>query len=222
MTIAAFICTAVVAAIIGGLSVAAKHSTNIFDFAFKLLAPLACLVLALVSGNLASALGGYTIFIALGMALILAEEAFKCVHGEDTNKSSVLFMGITNMLSYACFACGAALVVPFKVWGLLAGLMLGLAAACILMCVKKLTITQWLVTAGNIALCGAALGQGIALLASHSNLITSVLFFIGAAFAFFQVIFSLFTKRDRTMQIIGSVAQVLSLLLISGSIYFLI
>lgn len=222
MTLIAFICVAIVAAVMGGLSVAAKYSTSVFNFSFKLLAPLSFLVLALVSGNLASALGGYTIFIALGVAFLIAVEAFKCIHNENTNKSSVLFMGIGNMLTYICFTCGATLIIPFTPWGLLAGLMLGLAASCILMCIKKLTVTQWCVTAANIALCGTALGQGIALLLSHTNLITSILFFIGTLFAFFQVIFSLFNRKNRVMQIIGGVAQVIGLIAISTSIYFLV
>lgn len=221
MALAGFICVAVATVIFSALSVVAKYTTSIFDFVFKLLGVTSCLVLALVSANLSSSFGGYTIFIALGLALTIALSAFKCVKGANTDKISIIFMGVTNALSYACFAIAGLLIISLNIWGLLAGLFLGLAISFFIMIFRKLKLTARITTSANIALCGMFFGQAITLLVTNAPLVTSILYFLSSFIALFQIIFGVFVKNRRALEIVSSVSYILSLILIAGSIYFL-
>ncbi len=216
-----FFCILGVTLILGGLYVAFPSSTNILHFTFKALAPTACLFLALISANLASSFGGYTLFITLALAIIIALETFKCAKQEKTNSVS-LVRGLGNLLPLILFAVAGIIVVSFNVWGLLMGLFLGLLIACISLIFKKLNLIESIILIANLAIGGLVLGQGIILLLSNLALGTKIIYFISAFLMLFNLVFSTFMKEDKVMPYIARTTRILALIGFAMSIYFMI
>lgn len=216
-----FFCTLGVALMLGGLYVAFNYSTNLLHFLFKILAPVACLMLALISANLASSFGGYTLFISLALAIIIGLEAFKCVKQENSN-SNTLVLGIGNLISILLFALAGIVIVSFNVFGLLMGLFLGIGISCVCLIIKKLNLTQSIMVISNLALGGLLLGQSIVLLISSIPLGVTIIYFISAFLTLFNLVFSVFMKQDKVMPIIARLTRILALLGFAMSIYFMI
>lgn len=221
MVIAGFICTLVVALIMGGFFVAFDRSTKFLAFTSKLLAPLASLILALACANLSSALGGYTIFIVVGIAFVLAKEVFLCAKKAEDNNENILFVGIINAVSSLCFAVGGIFLARFNIFGLLLGLFLGLGLACILLTVKRLNLASSLMLGANLAIAGMILGQAITLLLAKVSLITTIFYLLSGVMMLTSQIVNLFVKQEVALKYVKRVTQILSLILLSASIFFL-
>lgn len=216
-----FFCMLGVTLILGGLYVAFNPSTSILHFTFKTLAPTACLFLALISANLASSFGGYTLFITLALAIIIALEAFKCVNSQAT-LGSTLFLGISNAVSLLLLTIAGIVIAPFNIFGLLTGLLLGLGISCIVLIFKKLTPSQIIMLIINLAMAGLLIGQAIVLLISQISLGTAIVYLISALLTLFQLVFTSFLKPNKIMPYIARTARILALIGFAMSIYFMI
>lgn len=222
MTLVTLFCILGVAVILGVLYVIFCHNTNLLNFIVKLLAPTACLLLALISANLSSSFGGYTTFIAMGLAITIAVNAFQCVKQKDLKKSETLFLGSINALTILCFAVAGIVIANFNVLGLACGLLLGLGTGFLVSIFRKMNLAEGAVTIINTAIAGLMFGQGIVLFLSHVNIIGAVLYFISAILTLSQLILSVFIKENKAMQIISNTMRILSLITIALSIYFMI
>lgn len=207
-----------VCAILGVLFVV-FNKTNLLGLAFKALAPLACLVLALFCANLASAFGGYTIFICFGMGLAAAYHTFENVHYENETNARTSFLHGINFASALSFVAAGIFLVKFNPFALGLGALLGTAVACVVMIFKKSVWHESLFVCLNIIACFAMLGQSIALLLG--GILIPAILYLGAsvllaAFALLQQF-----GKGKVCAYITSSIRILALIALALSIYFL-
>lgn len=216
-----FFCILGICVALGCVFCMVQSTTNNMNLTVKTLSIVSCLMLALVSANLSSAFGGYTLFLAAGLSVIIGEETYRCVKYKDKSTASVWFLSGSNALSLLCFLLGGILLAPFTPWGMLAGVAAGLGATLLMIIFKKLSWSQWLAICLNVVIAAAMLGQGLSLIISGFEFKTAIMYMVAAFLITFQLIFSVFSRHDRTMRIVSNIVRIASLILIAASIYLL-
>ncbi len=220
MTIVTLICISAVALILGVLFSIYKSSTDILNLAFKMLAPAACLMLALVSANLSSSFGGYTLFICLALTLTITFESYKCVKPQEKDNKDVIFLGIINAFSLLSLLAAGMIVIEFKILALAAGLLLGLCAFSIICIFKELSLVKNLLLAFNLVFAGMVLGQALALVLTGG--LFAIFYLIASVCLLFNTIFDLFVGEKQSMRIVSNASRILALLLFAFSIFLIV
>ena len=192
------------------------NKASMLGLAVKSLAPLSCLMLALVAANLSSSFGGYTLFVCLGLGIIIAVETYAAAQKENQNYT---FLSGLNLVAVLAFVVAGVLLAQINVFALGLGALLGTSVACVVMIFKKLSRLQSTFVCLNIIAAFAMLGQGVALLMS-GMLLPAIIFTVSAVLTFSHLLLKLFGS-GKVCLIITNVLRILSLVAIATSIYFL-
>ena len=214
----AFIVSVCIALLVCGLSIYVSNNENVYLVFLRSFAPLICLILALVSANLSSSFGGWTIFISLALAIniIIASNS-----RNNKDKVTPLLLGGAYAVELLCFALAAIVSLPFNIWGILFGLSIGAFVGILSIIFDRKPWLNALIYCINLAFCGLVLGQAITLLISGRLLISSILYLLASLFIFARPIYVNFVKREElTFSVIGQVLEYLPLILLASSIYF--
>ena len=219
MILIAFILMSVVSVILGVLYSLTKYDAKWSNILIKCLALLSCLALSLTSANLNSSYGAYTHLITLGMAVLICFEAFKCT---SNGKASTYILPSTNFVAVLLFLCAGISQTNFALWALLSGLFFGAGIAFVVKIVKKDFSWQVsLMTGLNLALIFAFLLQSIAIILSTKALVPALLFLFSALFMSLHTLLEIFAEKGKVVTIVSSGLRILSLIILSASIYFI-
>lgn len=215
MALLTFCLILAVTLILGSLFVLFNKS-NMLSLAVKTLAPLSCLLLALVSANLTSAFGGYTIFVCIGLGIIVAVETYAAAQKEEGSKA---FLSAANLLAIISFVAAGLLLSQINLFALGLGALLGVSVACIVMVFKNQGALQNTLTCLNVIFAFTMLGEAVALLMS-GTILPAVFFTLSAVLVIASNLLKLF-GNGKVFLIITNILRVLSLITIAASIYFL-
>lgn len=220
MIIAVYSILISVCVILGVLYCIFKYENNIINISLKTLPVLACLILALVSANLSSNYGAFTLLVTIAIAVLLPFEAVKCVNQEKKIDKNGLFLSITNFVGVILFSVAGLSLITFTPWGMLAGLLLGLGSSCLFMLLSK--GRKWTYYLG-ITLTFTAnflfLFQAIATIMFSKALLLSILYLISAILMTAHSYCGIFSSRNRIMYVISDAFRVLSLIAIASTIF---
>ncbi len=218
MILVAFILMTIVSVILGAFYTLTKWDSKWQNILVKCLALLSCLALALTSANLNSAYGAYTLLISLGMAVLICFEAFKCT---TAGKASVYILPSANLVALLLFLCAGVSQTNFSLWALLSGLFFGAGIAFIVKIVKKdFTWQTNLMISFNLSLLLAFFMQSVAVILTTKTIVPAILYLFSALFMSVHTLLEIFATKNKTTTIISNILRILSLLILSASIYF--
>lgn len=220
MIIAVYSILISVCVILGVLYCIFKYENNIINISLKTLPVLACLILALVSANLSSNYGAFTLLVTIAIAVLLPFETVKCVNQEKKFDKNGLFLSITNFVGVILFSVAGLSLITFTPWGMLAGLLFGLGSSCLFMLLSK--GRKWTYYLG-ITLTFTAnfvfIFQAIATIMFSKALLLSILYLTSAILMTAHSYCGIFSSRNRVMYVISDAFRVLSLIAIASTIF---
>lgn len=214
----AFIISVCIALLLCGLNIYLSNNENVYIAFLRNFAPLICLILALISANLSSSFGGWTIFISLALAINIVINSYSRYNKDGLTP---LLLGGANTVELLCLALAAMVSMRFNIWGILFGLCIGGLAGLVSIIIDRKPWINALIYCINLAFCGLVFGQAITLFVSKTLLASSVLYLIASLFTFARPIYANFVKKEGlTFSIIGQVLEYLPLIFFASSIYF--
>ncbi len=219
MIIVPFIILVAVCVILGTFYAISGYDKSWQSILFKCLAPLSCLVLALVNANLSSSYGACTLLITIALAIMITFEAFSC---SLTGKAKLIISSSCSFTAIILFAFAAVSLTNFTPWAILSGLFLGLGVMLVTKLVKKDCSWNEMAMFGlNFAATFILFMQSISTIIVTKTVIAAIFLLIGAIFMTTSVFLSTFSKNTKLFNILTSALRILSLILFASSIYFL-
>lgn len=218
----AFICLVLVCFITGTFYSIYSNKFTVVNAAVKFSAILSCCILAIVTANLTSAIGGYSIFIILGLIFILVGEFFNISNLEKTN-AYYYFKNLILSLGFACFLVSGLIYGDFNIFTLLCGVFISIGLICLNFALKRQVKSKGEIISQSILIpvISLFLGQGITLVLG-AHFLTGLFFLVGGVFTLAGTMVTMLKKEnDNIARIIGNALYILGLIAISSSIYFI-
>lgn len=222
MLMIAFICLVLVCFITGTFYSIYSNKFTVVNAAVKFSAILSCCILAIVTANLTSAIGGYSIFIILGLIFILVGEFFNISNLEKTN-AYYYFKNLILSLGFACFLVSGLIYGDFNIFTLLCGVFISIGLICLNFALKRQVKSKGEIISQSILIpvISLFLGQGITLVLG-AHFLTGLFFLVGGVFTLAGTMVTMLKKEnDNIARIIGNALYILGLIAISSSIYFI-
>lgn len=222
MLIIAFICLLLVCLITSTFYSIYSNKFTVINWAVKISALLSCCILAIVTANLTSAIGGYSIFVIIGLIFLLAGEFFNLSNFEKTSVY-FYFKNITLALGFTCFFVSGLIYGDFNIFALLCGVFIATGLICLNFALKRQEKAKAEIISQSIliSILSLFLSQGISLLLG-THLLTGLFFLVGGIFALAGTMAKALKKQgDNIARIIANALYILGLIAISTSIYFI-
>lgn len=223
MLIIAFICLLVVCLATGTIYSIYSNKENIINKAVKLSALLSCCLLAVVTANLTSAIGGYSIFIIIALVVLLCSEALNRPDLAN-NKGYYYVKSLTLSLGFVCVFVAGIIFAGFNLFTFIAGLFIGGGLICLEFALTRRNKNKHQLISESLLLgfMALALSQGITMVISTINVLVGVFYLLGMIFSCVGLAIKLFKPSDnKILNIICNALYILGLIFITCSIYFI-
>lgn len=223
MMIVAYICLVLVCMITGAFYSIYNYKNNIICVTAKLAGMLSCAILAIVTANLSSAIGGYSIFIIIGLLFLLCGECMSLIDLRD-NKFYYYIKNITTGLGYLCFCLAGMLYASFNVFGLLLGLFLATGFICLFLALEKekKSMHYWISQGVLMLFICIFFGQGLVLIISAPSLMSGLFYFFGGLLSVTGTIMHHLRKKEQnTIRIIANALYIVGIIATASSIFFM-
>ena len=219
----AFICLLIVCLITGTFYSIYTYKTDVKNIAVKLSAILSCAVLAIVTANLTSAVGGYSIFAVIGFMFLLCAECISLLNLKE-NTGYYYLKNITLSLGFVCFYIAGLTFGIFNAFTLLFGIFVAIALNCLNLAFKRHEKTKHQLIAQGVLLGSISLflSQGITLVLSSTYLLIGLFYLFGSIFSIIGLNIHLLRKKENNLlRIAGNIVYILGLITFASSIYFI-
>lgn len=223
MLLVAFICLLVVCLATGTLYSIYNYKKTIGNIAVKLSAILSCCVLSLVTANLTSAIGGYSIFVIIGLIFLMLGECITLFDLKE-NKFFYYFKNSTLAIGFLSIFIAGITYGVFNVFALLFGLFMACGLICLNFAFKRQQSSLSKLISQSIlyVVLGLFLGQGLTLTLTGTHLLVGIFYLIAGIFAIISRTINILRKKeDNIARIIGNALYILGLIILSSSIYFI-
>ena len=219
MVIAAFIILLALSVILGVFYTLAKSDKSWQSVLVKCLALLSCLTLSLVSANISSAYGAFTLMSTIAVACLLAFECAKCALENVTAR--LYLLSSANAVAIILFILASISLTTFSYWPILAGIFFGIGFGLLSKIIKKFSWPKTAMIMLNLAATFTFVMQSIALIITGRAAATAALALISALFMTAHIFMEIFKKDNKTFTVISNTLRILSIILIATSIYFI-
>lgn len=222
MLLVSYICLLAVCIISGIFYSILNYKLKAINVAIKLFAPLSCVLLALVTANLTSAISGYSLFLMIGLLLIVCAEGLNFV--EDKNNTYYFVKNIISSCGYICFALSGIILGNFNVFAILFSLFFSAGVVLILFAIqgKQKPFGYYLSNLILFITLGLMLGYGFVQILNTLHLLATILYISGAACITIGTLFHLFRNPENAIsKIMGNAIYIIGLIAFASSIYMM-
>lgn len=223
MMMIAFICLVAVCVITGTFYSIYSYKLNTINIAGKFSAILSCGLLAIVTSNLTSAISGYSLFVILGIMLLMFNECTSFI-GNKESKGYYYIKNISQAIAFAIFLVAGILYGNFNYWGALFGIFFTIGMICVKLAVnkEKKAKSYWISNTALTLFISLFLGQGASMLFSVSSFYTGMLYLASGACVLIGYSAHLLRKPEQNLiRIIANAFYILGIIAISASIFFM-
>lgn len=222
MLMIAFICLVLVCLITGTFYSIYSNKYTVVNAVVKFSAILSCCILAIITANLTSAIGGYSIFIIIGLIFILIYEFFN-ISNFEKKKAYFYFKNLILTFSFICFLVAGLIYGNFNIFALLCGTFISVGLICLNFALKRQVKSKEELISQSILipLICLFLGQGITLVLG-THFLTGLFYLVGGVFTLAGTMTTMLKKEnDNIVRILANALYILGLISISSSIYFI-
>ncbi len=223
MLLVAFTCLLIVCLATGTIYSIYSNKENILIKAARLSALLSCCLLAVVTANLTSTIGGYSIFIILALIFLLCHEA---LDNQDKENNTAYFYvkNICQALGFICLFVAGIIFGGLNLFTFLAGLFIcgGLICLEFGLTRHKKGLHELISESILLGFLGLTLSQGFAMTLLGTNILVGVFYLLGMIFSSIGITINLFKPtQNKILKIITNALYILGLIVITCSIYFI-
>lgn len=219
MILVSYICLAVLCLIMTVVYALFNNKIGWQGLLVKGLTMLSLLVLALVSANLKSLINAISLYIPIGLSVLLVCECLYCV--EIETKQRYIFSRVLQILGYLSIAFSAMALSEFNILAIIGGMLIGCGTGLICWGIKRYNkIEIILMEIISFVAIGMIIGFGLHSLLNSSHFISSLLVFVGGIILFIQKVLTTFSGNKKVIIIISNILYIIALISISSSLFF--
>lgn len=180
---------------------------------------LSLIVFVLVSANLKSLITAVTLYIPIALVVLVIREVLDCIEVEEQTK--ILISGILETVSFTCIAMCAMSLAEFNALALVGGMLIGAGFGLVGWAVKRYTkLSQIIVELTTYIAIGAIIGFSSFGLVFAKHMTSAILMLVGGCLLLVQKMLKTYGDKNKIVKIIASSFYILSLLIVSSSIFF--
>ncbi len=196
-----------------------KDKGDWIGFIVRNITMLLLLVFAIVTINVSNVVNGFSLFIAVALAINMFLEGLQLTSIKDAKVKNIL-CEVSKGITYLSLMLSAMSLASFSVCALLGGIFVGLAVGMIVWLIKKTDeASEACATIFSFACLGAMLGMAINGIVFTGHMLSAILVLVGGGLLLASDLLNQFLKEGRVKNILVSEFKIIALVLLVVAIY---
>lgn len=196
-----------------------KDKGDWIGFIVRNITMLLLLVFAIVTINVSNVVNGFSLFIAVALAINMFLEGLQLTSIKDVKVKNIL-CEVSKGITYLSLMLSAMSLASFSVYALLGGIFVGLAVGMIVWLIKKTDeASEACATIFSFACLGAMLGMAINGIVFTGHMLSAILVLVGGGLLLASDLLNQFLKEGRVKNILVSEFKIIALVLLVVAIY---
>ena len=196
-----------------------KDKGDWIGFIVRNITMLLLLVFAVVTINVSNVVNGFSLFIAVALAINMFLEGLQLTSIKDAKVKNIL-CEVSKGITYLSLMLSAMSLASFSVYALLGGIFVGLAVGMIVWLIKKTDeASEACATIFSFACLGAMLGMAINGIVFTGHILSAILVLVGGGLLLASDLLNQFLKEGRVKNILVSEFKIIALVLLVVAIY---
>ena len=196
-----------------------KDKGDWIGFIVRNITMLLLLVFAVVTINVSNVVNGFSLFIAVALAINMFLEGLQLTSIKDAKVKNIL-CEVSKGITYQSLMLSAMSLASFSVYALLGGIFVGLAVGMIVWLIKKTDeASEACATIFSFACLGAMLGMAINGIVFTGHMLSAILVLVGGGLLLASDLLNQFLKEGRVKNILVSEFKIIALVLLVVAIY---
>lgn len=196
-----------------------KDKGDWIGFIVRNITMLLLLVFAVVTINVSNVVNGFSLFIAVALAINMFLEGLQLTSIKDAKVKNIL-CEVSKGITYLSLMLSAMSLASFSVYALLGGIFVGLAVGMMVWLIKKTDeASEACATIFSFACLGAMLGMAINGIVFTGHILSAILVLIGGGLLLASDLLNQFLKEGRVKNILVSEFKIIALVLLVVAIY---
>ncbi len=196
-----------------------KDKGDWIGFIVRNITMLLLLVFAIVTINVSNVVNGFSLFIAVALAINMFLEGLQLTSIKDAKVKNIL-CEVSKGITYLSLMLSAMSLASFSVYALLGGIFVGLAVGMIVWLIKKTDeASEACATIFSFACLGGMLGMAINGIVFTGHMLSAILVLVGGGLLLASDLLNQFLKEGRVKNILVSEFKIIALVLLVVAVY---